>query len=155
MKFTTNGKRLKEMINLCLLKGKYNQGITNTKGQMGNCVKITGEPNAILVENGDASTYVRVSKTIREGENDGSFHAFVNADTLSKYLVDEESAFIFSEGNVRVLTGNSVWRYQPLKDTNTPMLLLGFPLQCRKSLKSPLVFLLRKNWFWKLEFVLT
>ena len=108
MKFTTNGKRLKEMINLCLLKGKYNQGLTSTKGQMGNCVKITSEPNAILVENGDASTYVRVSKRIREGQNDGSFHAFVNADTLSKYLVDEESAFVFSEGNVKVLTGNSV-----------------------------------------------
>ena len=53
----TNGKRLKEMINLCLLKGKYNQGLTSTKGQMGNCVKITSEPNAILVENGGGAIF--------------------------------------------------------------------------------------------------
>lgn len=109
MKFTMNGKRLKEMMNLCLLKGKYNQGLTSTKGQLGNCVKITCEGETLSVENGDASTYVRVYNRVRNVKVPISKQfGFVNADTLSKYLVDEDCTINFVDGILKVITGNSV-----------------------------------------------
>ncbi|WP_290625272.1 hypothetical protein [Altibacter sp.] len=109
MKFTMNGKRLKEMINLCLLKGKYNQGLSNTKGQLGNCVKISCSGNKISVENGDASTYVRVYNRVRDTNPlMNKQYGFVNADILTKYLVDEDSTISFLDNIIKIISGNSV-----------------------------------------------
>lgn len=106
MKFTMNGNRLKEMINLCLLKGKYNQGLTNTKGQLGNCVKITTKDGRVLVENADASTYIRTYN--RTSNSEGGGRIYVNAETLSKYLTNTESTIIVKDSNLMINNNVSV-----------------------------------------------
>lgn len=106
MKFTMNGKRLKNIINLCLLKGKYNQGLTNTKGQLGNCVKITTRDGRVLVENADASTYIRAYNRINEQSENGRI--YVNAETLSKYLTDGESTLMLNDSNLLINNNTSV-----------------------------------------------
>lgn len=107
MKFTMNGNRLKEMINLCLLKGKYNQGLTNTKGQLSNCVRITTKEGRVLVENADASTYVRTYNRTSNSENSGG-RIYVNAETLTKYLTNTESTLIVKDSNLLINNDTSV-----------------------------------------------
>lgn len=107
MKFTINGKRLKEMINLCLLKGKYNQGLTNSKGQMGNCVKITTKQDTVWVENADASTYIRVNNRASNMEGQET-RIYVNAEMLTKYLTDNESTILVKDSNLVINNNDSV-----------------------------------------------
>ena len=86
-------KRLKEKINICLLKGKYNQGMISTKSQLGNEIKITTDEHGVGIENADSSTYIRVIETVSNEAIQEGGSVFVNAETICKYLLDERTTF--------------------------------------------------------------
>jgi len=108
MKFTMNGKRLKEKINICLLKGKYNQGMISTKSQLGNEIKITTDEHGVGIENADSSTYIRVIETVSNEAIQEGGSVFVNAETICKYLLDERTTFTLKEGILLMSYGTSV-----------------------------------------------
>lgn len=106
MKFTMNGKRLKNDINVSLIKGKYNQGLSNENSSLGSEIRITATKEHLIVENGDMSTYIRIASSDLECESVG--RVYVNADTLLKYLPDEECTIVSTEGIIKVSYGNSI-----------------------------------------------
>jgi len=108
MKFTMNGKRLKEKINICLLKGKYNQGMISTKSQLGNEIKITTDEVGICIENADSSTYIKVTEIVSNEAIQEGGSVFVNAETMCKYLLDERTTFTLKEGVLLMSYGTSV-----------------------------------------------
>lgn len=115
MKFTMNGKKLKEMIETSLLKGKYNEGLTSTKSQLGDVVRISAENDKVLVENADFSTYICISKQATV-ESEG--HISMSATSIVKYLPDETCVFVLSGGVLSVNFGNSVAEV-PCAETHT------------------------------------
>lgn len=106
MKIIMNGKRLKNDINVSLVKGKYNRGLTSENSSLGSEIRITAKKEKLIIENGDVSTYIRVENHHMECETSGRF--YVNADTLLKYLPDEECSIISVDGIIKVSYGNSI-----------------------------------------------
>jgi len=106
MKITTNGKRLKNDINVALIKGKYNKGLLSENSSLGNEIRLTATKEYLTIENGDMSTYIRIESPVSECDSPGRF--CVNAETLLKYLPDEECTIITVEGIIKVAYGNSI-----------------------------------------------
>ena len=106
MKILMNGKRLKDDINVSLVKGKYNRGLTSENSSLGSEIRLTATKEKLIIENGDMSTYIRVENYHMKCEAPGRF--CVNADTLLKYLPDEECSIVSIDGIIKVSYGNSI-----------------------------------------------
>ena len=71
MKIIMNGKRLKNDINVSLIRGKYNRGLSNENSSLGSEIRITAKEKSLIIENGDVSTYIRVENYHMECETPG------------------------------------------------------------------------------------
>ena len=105
MEFRMNGKELKEAINICRLRGKYNEGMGNKNSILSDDIFIEVEDNVVYIQNANNYTYVVYRYTDEEAQ---SGMVSLSGSTLEKYLTDTEVVFMSDEGRIQVASGNSV-----------------------------------------------
>ena len=103
MKFTINGKQLKDITNIITLKGKYNQGMGNKTQTLPNQVYIVAEENMVYFHNGDPATYV-----VYRYETEAEVGSVVLSSTmLEKYLTNEDVVLSAKNDQCKLLIGDS------------------------------------------------
>ena len=105
MEFRMNGKELKEAINICRLRGKYNEGMSNKTSVLCDDIYIEVERPMVYIQNANNYTYVVYRHNDEEAVN-GSIS--LSGSTLEKYLSDADVVFKSDDGKIELATENSV-----------------------------------------------
>jgi hypothetical protein len=105
MEFRMNGKELKEAINICRLRGKYNEGMGNKTSVLCDDIYIEVERPMVYIQNANNYTYVVYRHNDEEAVN-GSIS--LSGSTLEKYLSDTDVVFKSDDGKIELAAGNSI-----------------------------------------------
>jgi len=105
MEFRMNGKELKEAINICRLRGKYNEGIGSKTSVLCDDLFIEVEEGMVYIQNANNYTYVVYRHTDVEAVN-GMVN--LSGSILEKYLSDTDLVFKSDDGKIELTTNNSV-----------------------------------------------
>ena len=100
-----NGKELKEAINICRLRGKYNEGMGNKNSILSDDIFIEVEDDTVYVQNANNYTYV-VYRYTDEDATAGTVS--LSGSTLEKYLTDTDVVFETKEGKILLASGSSI-----------------------------------------------
>lgn len=105
MEFRMNGKELKEAINICRLRGKYNEGMGNKTSVLCDDLFIEVEDGTVYIQNANNYTYV-----VYRHNDEEAINGMVNlsGSKLEKYLKDTDLVFRSDDGKIELATGNSV-----------------------------------------------
>tara|TARA_R110001592_G_scaffold8805_9_gene47699 strand:- start:4417 stop:5190 length:774 start_codon:yes stop_codon:yes gene_type:complete len=105
MQFRMNGKELKDAINICRLRGKYNEGMGNKTSVLSDDIFIEVEGNTVYIQNANNYTYVVYRYTDEEAT---SGMVSLSGSTIEKYLTDTDIVFKSDDGKIELASGNSV-----------------------------------------------
>ena len=105
MRFTINGKELKEAIRICRLKGKYNEGVSNSLAVLCDDIVLEVKDGIVYVQNADNYTYIVYRLECRESTN-GSIS--ISGGTVDKYLVDTDITLDSKDSTGELILNNSV-----------------------------------------------
>jgi len=105
MEFRMNGKELKEAINICRLRGKYNEGMSNKTSVLCDDLFIEVEDRMVYIQNANNFTYVVYRHNDEEAVN-GMVN--LSGSTLEKYLTDTDLVFRSDDGKIELASGNSI-----------------------------------------------
>jgi len=105
MKFTINGKELKNILKIVCLDGKYNQGMSAGKKGLPHQVYITATENMLYFHNGDPATYVVYRHRV---ENATAGGVSINTDILGKYLSDNDVTIVADTNTLRMSIDGSI-----------------------------------------------
>lgn len=105
MEFRMNGKELKEAINICRLRGKYNEGMGNKTSVLCDDLYIEVEDGMVYIQNANNFTYVVYRHTDEEAVN-GMVN--LSGSILEKYLTDTDLVFKSDEGKIELATEYSI-----------------------------------------------
>jgi len=105
MEFRMNGKELKEAINICRLRGKYNEGMGNKTSVLCDDLFIEVEDGMVYIQNANNYTYV-----VYRHSDEEAINGMVNlsGSTLEKYLKDTDLVFRSDDGKIELASGNSI-----------------------------------------------
>tara|TARA_R110000796_G_scaffold251888_1_gene384390 strand:+ start:733 stop:1506 length:774 start_codon:yes stop_codon:yes gene_type:complete len=105
MEFRMNGKELKDAINICRLRGKYNEGMGNKTSVLSDDIFIEVEDKTVYIQNANNYTYVVYRYTDEEAT---SGMVSLSGSTIEKYLTDTDVVFKSDDGKIELSVGDSI-----------------------------------------------